>query len=154
MRERGIVGHTRRRRRSLTRQDSAAAPTPDLIGRDFTAQAPGQRFVGDITYLPTQEGWLYRATTIDLFNREVVGRAMAEHMRAELVSEAVELAHRRGMVAPQSIFHSHRGSQPIHLGRVPGDADTAARAGLDGPRRVLPLNRLTATRSRSRSSRA
>ncbi len=94
-----IVGITRRRRRSLTKQDTAAAPAPDLIGRDFTAPAPGQRFVGDITYLPTQEGWLYLATTIDLFNREVVGYAMADHMRAELVSDAVELAHRRGLVA-------------------------------------------------------
>jgi transposase InsO family protein len=111
MRERGIVGHTRRRRRSLTRPDATAAPAPDLIGRDFTAPAPGQRFVGDITYLPTEQGWLYLATTIDLFNREVVGHAMADHMRAELVCDAVDLAHRRGLVQPQAIFHSDRGSQ-------------------------------------------
>jgi len=111
MRERHIVGITRRRRRSLTKQDMAAPPAPDLIGREFTAPAPGHRFVGDITYLPTQEGWLYLATTIDLFNREVVGHAMAAHMRAELVSDAVELAHRRGLVKPQAIFHSDRGSQ-------------------------------------------
>jgi transposase InsO family protein len=111
MRERHIVGITRRRRRSLTKQDTAAAPAPDLIGRDFTAQAPGQRLVGDITYLPTQEGWLYLATTIDLYNREVIGHAMAEHMRAELVCDAVELAHRRGLVDTDAIFHSDRGSQ-------------------------------------------
>jgi transposase InsO family protein len=111
MREQGIVGVTRRRRRSLTRQDAAAVPAPDLIGRDFTAPAPGQRLVGDITYLPTQEGWLYLATTIDLFNREVVGHAMAEHMRAELVADAVDLAHRRGLVEHGAIFHSDRGSQ-------------------------------------------
>ena len=111
MRERRIVGITRRRRRSLTRQDTTAAPAPDLIGRDFTSPAPGHRLVGDITYLPTQEGWLYLATTIDLFNREVVGYAMAEHMRADLVCDAVELAHRRGLVKPQAIFHSDRGSQ-------------------------------------------
>jgi transposase InsO family protein len=111
MRERGIVGITRRRRRSLTKQDTSAAPAPDLIGRDFTAPAPGQRLAGDITYLPTQEGWLYLATTIDLFNREVIGHAMAEHMRAELVSDAVELAHRRGLIQPDAIFHSDRGSQ-------------------------------------------
>src|SRR5882672_1812155 len=84
MRERHIVGITRRRRRSLTKQDATATPAPDLIGRDFTATGPGQRLVGDITYLPTQEGWLYLATTIDLYNREVIGHAMAEHMRAEL----------------------------------------------------------------------
>ncbi|WP_432830772.1 IS3 family transposase [Dactylosporangium sp. CA-092794] len=106
MRERHIVGITRRRRRSLTKQDTTAAPAPDLIGRDFTSPAPGHRLVGDITYLPTQEGWLYLATTIDLFNREVVGHAMAEHMRADLVCGAVELAHRRGLVKPRAIFHS------------------------------------------------
>jgi transposase InsO family protein len=111
MRERGIVGHTRRRRRSLTRPDATAVPTPDLIGRDFTAPTPGHRFVGDITYLPTEQGWLYLATTIDLFNREVVGHAMADHMRAELVCDAVDLAYRRGLVQPQAIFHSDRGSQ-------------------------------------------
>lgn len=111
MRERRIVGVTRRRRRSLTKQDPGTALAPDLIGRDFTAPAPGQRLVGDITYLPTQEGWLYLATTIDLFNREVVGHAMAEHMRAELVSDAIDLAHRRGLVDPEAIFHSDRGSQ-------------------------------------------
>jgi transposase InsO family protein len=76
MRERGLTGITRRLRRSLTKQDTKAAPAPDLIRRDFTASAAGQRLVGDITYLPTAEGWLYQATTIDLFNREVVGHAI------------------------------------------------------------------------------
>jgi transposase InsO family protein len=111
MRERHIVGITRRRRRSLTKPDVKAAPAPDLIGRDFTAPAPGQRLVGDITYLPTAEGWLYLATTIDLFNKEVIGHAMAEHMRAELVCTAVDLAYKRGLVEPKAIFHSDRGSQ-------------------------------------------
>lgn len=111
MRERGIVGITRRRRRSLTRQDATAAPALDLIGRNFTADAPGQRLVGDITYLPTAESWLYLATTIDLHTREVIGHAMAAHMRAELVTDAVTLAHRRGLVDPHAIFHSDRGSQ-------------------------------------------
>jgi transposase InsO family protein len=112
MRERCIAGISRRRRRrSLTKPDVSATPAPDLIGRDFSAPAPGQRLVGDITYLPTEEGWLYLATTIDLFNREVVGHAMADHMRAELVCDAVRLAHRRGLVAPRAIFHSDRGSQ-------------------------------------------
>lgn len=112
MRRHDLVGISRRRRRrSLTKQDTAAAPAPDLIGRDFTAPGPGQRLVGDITYLPTGEGWLYLATTIDLFNREVVGHAMAEHMRADLVCRAVRLAHLRGLVEPDAIFHSDRGSQ-------------------------------------------
>ncbi|MFV2104488.1 DDE-type integrase/transposase/recombinase [Micromonospora sp. LOL_024] len=103
MRERGIVGITRRRRRSLTKQDTTVAPAPDLIGRDFTAEAPGQRFVGDITYLPTAEGWLHLATTIDLHTREVIGHAMAAHMRAQLVADAVALAHRRGLVDSRGV---------------------------------------------------
>lgn len=111
MREGDITGITRRRRRSLTRQDTTAAPAPDLIRRDFTAAGPGHRLVGDITYLPTAEGWLYLATVIDLFNREVIGHAMAEHMRAELVCDAIELAHHRGLTRPGAIFHSDRGSQ-------------------------------------------
>jgi transposase InsO family protein len=111
MRERHVVGITRRRRRSLTKPDAKAAPAPDLIGRDFTAPAPGQRLVGDITYLPTAEGWLYLATVIDLFNKEVIGHAMAQHMRAELVCKAVDLAYKRGLVEPKAIFHSDRGSQ-------------------------------------------
>jgi transposase InsO family protein len=111
MRERRIVGLTRRRRRSLTRQDTTAPPAPDLLGRDFTAPGPGQRFVGDITYLPTAEGWLYLATVIDLHTREVVGHAMAPQMRTPLVTAAIDLAHSRGLTSPNAIFHSDRGSQ-------------------------------------------
>ena len=65
MRERGIRGITRRRRRHLTEQDAKAAPAPDLVGRDFTADEPGRKLVGDITYLPTLAGWWYLATVID-----------------------------------------------------------------------------------------
>jgi transposase InsO family protein len=111
MRERRIVGITRRRRRSLTRQDTAAAPAPDLLERDFTAAAPGERLVGDITYLPTGEGWLYLATVLDLHTREIIGHAMATHMRAELVCDAITLAARRGLTRPDALFHSDRGSQ-------------------------------------------
>ncbi|MFC8145479.1 IS3 family transposase [Streptomyces paradoxus] len=73
MRERDIRGVTRRKRRSLTRPDAKAKPAPDLIGRDFHAERPGIRLVGDITYLPTAEGWLYLACRLDLATREVVG---------------------------------------------------------------------------------
>jgi putative transposase len=111
MRHRGIVGVTRRRRRSLTKQDAAAAPAPDLLKRDFSATVPGTKLVGDITYLPTGQGWLYLATVLDLATREVIGYAMAEHMRAELVVQALEAAARRHRLAPGCIFHSDRGSQ-------------------------------------------
>ena len=85
-RERGIAGVTRRRRRGLTRQARKPVFAPDLIGRDFTAPRPEVRLVGDMTFLPTEEGWLYLATCIDLATREVVGYAMADHHRAELLN--------------------------------------------------------------------
>ncbi|MFE3786160.1 IS3 family transposase, partial [Amycolatopsis sp. NPDC059090] len=111
MRERRIAGITRRRSRSLTRQDKTATAAPDLIGRDFTADAPGTRLVGDITYLPTEEGWLSLATVLDLHTREIVGHALAEHMRADLVRDAITLAADRGLTGPGAVFHSDRGTQ-------------------------------------------
>ncbi|MGV9360288.1 IS3 family transposase [Amycolatopsis sp. NPDC003731] len=112
MREHGLAGITRRKRRALTRP--AAGPVPpvaDLIRRDFTATAPGTRFVGDITCLPTFEGWLYLATVIDLHTREVVGHAMASHMRTDLVCQAIDLATARGLIDDDAVFHSDRGVQ-------------------------------------------
>ena len=111
MKERGIAGITRRKRKSLTKADKKAPPAPDLIRRDFTAVMPGIRLVGDITYLPTSEGWLYLATVIDLCTREVVGWSMADHMRAGLVIDAVRMAHAVGRIEGNAIFHSDRGSQ-------------------------------------------
>ncbi|MFE2442697.1 IS3 family transposase [Streptomyces sp. NPDC021218] len=111
MRERGIAGVTRRRRRWLTRPDKQARPAPDLIGRDFTADRPGTRLVGDITYLPTEQGWLYLACWLALATREVVGYAMADHHRAELVVDALRMAHGRGGLEPGCITHSDRGSE-------------------------------------------
>lgn len=111
MRERQIAGITRRKARSLTKADRAAPPAPDLIRRDFTAPMPGLKLVGDITCLPTAEGWLYLATVIDLCTREVVGWSMADHMRTQLVEDAVRMAHAGGHTAGNAIFHSDRGSQ-------------------------------------------
>ncbi|MEV7556035.1 IS3 family transposase [Amycolatopsis sp. NPDC089917] len=112
MREHGLAGITRRKRRSLTKADpSPALVVQDLIRRDFTAEHPGRRFVGDITYLPTFQGWLYLATVIDLHNREVVGHAMADHLRADLVCDAITLATTRGLIRPAAVFHSDRGVQ-------------------------------------------
>jgi transposase InsO family protein len=85
--------------------------TPDLIGRDFTADAPGRRLVGDITYLRTGQGWLYLATVIDLATRMVVGWQTAEHLRTSLVTDALAAAIDRGHVGPDAIFHSDRGCQ-------------------------------------------
>jgi putative transposase len=111
MRERDIRGVTRRKHRSLTRPDAKAKPAPDLIGRDFHAEHPGTKLVGDITYLPTAEGWLYLACWLDLATREVVGYAMADHHRAELVVDALDMAHGRGGLEPGCVVHSDRGSE-------------------------------------------
>jgi len=83
----------------------------DLVARDFPATAPGVKCVGDITYIKTWEGWLFLATVIDCFNKEVIGYAMAEHMRTELVTDALEMAARNHRLEPLCIMHSDRGTQ-------------------------------------------
>jgi putative transposase len=83
----------------------------DLIGRDFTADEPGTKLVGDITYLRTQAGWLYLAVVIDLATRMVVGWQIADHMRASLVVDALKMAHLHGHVRRGAVFHSDRGAQ-------------------------------------------
>lgn len=87
--------------------------SPDLIGRDFdpASSAPGERLVGDITYLKTGEGWLYLATVIDLATRMVIGWQLAEHMRTSLVIDALAMAIDGGHVQPAAVFHSDRGCQ-------------------------------------------
>jgi len=111
MAEAGIRGTTRRKRRGPTRPDKRAAPASDLVGRDFTANRPGTKLVGDITFLPTLQGWWYPATVIDLATREVIGYAMAGHHRAELVTDALKMAHGRGGLQPGCIMHTDRGSE-------------------------------------------
>jgi putative transposase len=118
MRADGLSGRHLRRRRGLTKQDRAAAPAPDLIGRDFsptTTPIPGARMVGDITYLATGEGWLYLADTLDLATRSVLGYAMADHMRASLVVDALSMTATRVQLPEGAIFHSDRGSQYTSL---------------------------------------
>jgi putative transposase len=92
--------------------------SPDLIGRDFdpASGAPGDRLVGDITYLKTGEGWLYLATVIDLATRMVIGWQLAAHMRTSLVVDALQMGIDASLVAPDAIFHSD--SQSVHLGGV------------------------------------
>lgn len=129
MREHAVAGISRRRRRLLTTVPADPVVTssvPDLIGRDFTAHAPGKRLVGDITYLPTAEGTLYLATVIDLHSREVIGHAMSAQMPAGLVQEAVELAAARGLISHDAVFHSDRGTQYISR----DFRDTLARHGI------------------------
>ncbi|MEU6934467.1 DDE-type integrase/transposase/recombinase [Streptomyces sp. NPDC046374] len=86
-------------------------PAPDLIGRDFHAERPGTKLVGDITYLPTTEGWHYLACWLDLATREVVGYAVADHHRAELVLDALDMAYCQGELEPGCVIHSDRGGE-------------------------------------------
>jgi putative transposase len=84
---------------------------PDLIQRDFAAKAPNQSWVSDITYIWTEEGWLYLAVIMDLYSRAIVGWAMSNRITTELVCEALEMAWWRRMKPSQVIVHSDRGSQ-------------------------------------------
>jgi transposase InsO family protein len=113
MREHEIVGRHLRRRRGLTRPDKSAAPAPDLLGRDFGAEAPDVKWCGDITYIPVGEsGFIYLATVIDLFSGRLLGWSIADHHRAELVTDALKAAvAARGGHVSGVIFHSDRGSE-------------------------------------------
>jgi putative transposase len=97
--------------RTTTEPDPDAPDTVDLVKRDFSAAQPGAKVVGDITYIRTWQGWLYLAVLTDCATREVIGYAMAEHMRTELVVEALEMAMRNGRLEPDCIMHSDRGTQ-------------------------------------------
>lgn len=97
-------------RHSLTTADAAARVIPDLVGRDFTATAPGEKLVGDITYIPTWQGWIYLATVIDCFNKEVIGWAIDDNYKTPLIEEAIAMASRKNRIHPKAIFHSDRGS--------------------------------------------
>lgn len=103
-----------RRRVQTTIADPAAAKAPDLIGRDFTAEAVNQRYVGDITYIPVGErGFLYLATVIDLHSRRLAGWAIADHMRTDLVIDALAAAVRTRGSLDGAIMHTDHGA--IHV---------------------------------------
>jgi transposase InsO family protein len=113
MRRAGRRGRTPRRWRTTTIPDPATPSRPDLIGRDFHT-APGQvnaRWCGDITYINTWEGWLYLATVLDLASRRVVGWATADHLRTDLVAQALTNAVAARRPTGEVIFHSDRGCQ-------------------------------------------
>ena len=115
MRWAGLVGVCRRRRVRTTRRDEQAALSDDLVHRAFTATAPNQLWLADITYLPTWQGFLYLATVLDAYSRRVVGWAMADHMRAELVVDALDMARWHRHPGAGLIHHSDHGSQYTSL---------------------------------------
>ena len=95
---------------SLTEGDGQEHDIPDLVNRDFTADAPGEKMVGDITYISTWEGWVYLATVIDCYTKAVIGWAIDDHYKTPLIQQAIEMAARNYPLAAKAIFHSDRGS--------------------------------------------
>ena len=119
MRRQGLVARWIRRRNGLTRQDRTAPKFPDLVKRNFTADRPNFKWVGDITEVPTAAGKLYLATVIDLYSRRLLGAATSVHPDAELACAAIRMAVAtrggkaaiwREEVSQRVIFHSDRGS--------------------------------------------
>ena len=142
MRELGLVPCQPRPRRSLTAQDASASPIPDLVNRDFTADKPGGKMVGDITYIETWEGWLYLsvtwntsaanyslrnkhsvdcdagafhriATVIDCATRKLVGWAMDDNYKTPLIGDAIKMAARNLDLPEGALFHSDRNDAPV-----------------------------------------
>jgi len=110
MKERGICGVSRRSSTITTVRDKDARPAPDLVDRNFRADRPNQLWVADITYIPTWAGFLYLAIVLDAYSRKVVGWAIANHLRTELVLEAFEMAIYRRQ--PRDVIHhSDQGCQ-------------------------------------------
>ncbi|QKV90474.1 IS3 family transposase [Streptomyces sp. NA02950] len=123
----GLAGVRLRRRHRTTVADPAAAKAPDLIGRDFTASEPNTKYVGDITYLPLDGGkFLYLATVIDLASRRLAGWAIADHMRTELVTDALAAAERTRGSLTGAVMHTDHGAQ--YTSRA--FADACRRAGV------------------------
>ena len=111
MRDAGLVACQPRAWRSgLTEADGHQHDIPDLLEQDFTAAAPGTTLIGDITYIPTWQGWLYLATVIDVHTRMVIGYATGDNYRTPLISAALRAAARNQQLQPGAIFHSDRGS--------------------------------------------
>ncbi len=115
MRDAGLVGACHRQGGpTTTRRDKEARPAPDLVDRTFTASGPNQLWIADITYIPTATGFLYLAVVLDVWSRKVVGWSMANHLRAELVLDALEMAVRQRR-PKDVVHHSDQGSQYTSL---------------------------------------
>ena len=112
MRLHRIIGRKAHKRSPTTTQrNPKAIPAPNLLNQDFSAAAINQKWVSDITYIDTAEGWLYLAVVMDLFSRQVVGWAMADHMQTSLVEEALKMAMRKRHPTEGLLHHSDQGSQ-------------------------------------------
>lgn len=115
MRQGGLEGVHRRRKPKTTRREPVAQAAKDLVNRNFTAEGPNQLWAADITYLPTDEGYLYLAAVIDAFSRRPVGWSMSTTLKTELVIDALEMAILRRRPGSGLIHHSDHGSQYTSL---------------------------------------
>ena len=115
MRENGVRARHKRRFKVTTDSRHNLPVAPNLLDRNFTPEAPNQVWTPDITYFWTDEGWLYLAIVLDLFNREVVGWSLKPRMTADIVTDALTMAWFRRKPAAELIHHSDRGSQYASL---------------------------------------
>jgi putative transposase len=111
MRENNIRARHKRRDRAATDSRHSLPVAPNLHERNFMPTAPNQAWSADLTYLWTDEGWLYLAVVLDLFNREIIGGLIKPWMRADIVTDALTMAWFRGRSAPGLIHHSDQGNQ-------------------------------------------
>ncbi len=112
MRDAGLSGLVARKRGRTTIRVHGVRVADDLVERRFRPERPDVLWIADVTYLSTWEGWLYLAAVQDAFSRRIVGWSMAEHMRAELVVDALQMAVARRRPAPGLVHHSDQGSTP------------------------------------------
>ena len=115
MRKAGLKGCLRGRKKRTTRRDGGAVPAPDLVRRNFAAVTPNRLWVADITYVKTDQGFLYLAFVLDAYSRRLVGWAMATHLRTELVVDALQMALWRRKPTAGLIHHSDQGVQYTSL---------------------------------------
>jgi putative transposase len=111
MRVEGLRAKQTRRFRATTKRNKSHRAAPNRLNRDFSAERPDQKWLADITYIPTGEGWLYLAVILDLFSRRIVGWAISNRMTSELTLTALHMAIQRRRPGPGLIHHSDQGSQ-------------------------------------------
>lgn len=111
MRQDGLRAVQHQRYKQTTRPNPRLPVAPNVLNRDFTAQRPNQKWVADFTYIPTAQGWLYLATVMDVFSRQIVGWSMSERQQTALVEDALQMALARRCPQTGLLHHSDRGSQ-------------------------------------------
>jgi len=110
MRQSGLSGLVKRRRGRTTIRVPGIETAPDLVERNFSPEEPNRLWTADITYIRTWQGFIYLATVVDCFSRRIVGWAIEDHLRAEIVVDALEMALSRRRAGPGLVHHSDQGS--------------------------------------------